>query len=284
MLQELTIALRTLIKRPGYALSVILTLTIGIGASTMMFSLLDAAMLRPLPFAQPGRLVDADRRVRPRASSPRRSFPEVGDWRTMNQTLVDVPRLDSASLNLRIGTEAIRVRSELVSRAISRSSAQRRCSAGTFLPEEDSVPDRDAVAIISGTLWRDRFGAIRPSCSGPSAERACLRRGRRDARRVRRALVRHRRVGAVDDGVADELPRRGAGSRFALARRARPARGRDHDGACPGGPEPRGRHSRAAGTRPTTPREACSSRPSSGRCSAAPGGSWWRSSSRCCCS
>ena len=78
------------------------------------------------------------------------------------------------------------------------------------------------------------------------AERASLRRGRRDARRVRRALVRHRRVGAVDDGVADELPRRGAGSRLALAGRARPAQGRDDDGACPGGPESRGRHSRAA--------------------------------------
>ena len=115
MLQELTIALRTLIKRPGYALSVILTLTIGIGASTMMFSLLDAAMLRPLPFAQPERLVMLTGVFGPERIPRGGSFPEVGDWRTMNQTLVDVSRVDSTSLNLRIGTEAVRVRSEIVS-------------------------------------------------------------------------------------------------------------------------------------------------------------------------
>ena len=95
MLQELTIAVRTLIKRPGYALSVILTLTLGIGASTMMFSLLDAAMLRPLPFAQPGRLVMLDGVFGPERISRGGSFPEVGDWRAMNRTLVDVSRYDS---------------------------------------------------------------------------------------------------------------------------------------------------------------------------------------------
>ena len=158
MLQELTIALRTLIKRPGYALSVILTLTIGIGASTMMFSLLDAAMLRPLPFAQPERLVMLTGVFGPERIPRGGSFPEVGDWRTMNQTLVDVSRLDSTSLNLRIGTEAVRVRSELVSPGYFPLLGATAALGRTFLPEEDSVPDRDAVAIISGTLWRDRFG------------------------------------------------------------------------------------------------------------------------------
>ena len=168
MLQELTIALRTLIKRPGYALSVILTLTIGIGASTMMFSLLDAAMLRPLPFAQPERLVMLTGVFGPERIPRGGSFPEVGDWRTMNRTLVDVSRLDSASLNLRIGTEAVRVRSELVSPGYFPLLGATAALGRTFLPEEDSVPDRDAVAIISGTLWRDRFGRDPGSCNGPS--------------------------------------------------------------------------------------------------------------------
>ena len=51
MFQELIIAVRTLAKRPGYALSVIATLALGIGATTLMFSLADAALIRPLPFA-----------------------------------------------------------------------------------------------------------------------------------------------------------------------------------------------------------------------------------------
>ncbi len=158
MLQELTIALRTLIKRPGYALSVILTLTIGIGASTMMFSLLDAAMLRPLPFAQPERLVMLTGVFGPERIPRGGSFPEVGDWRAMNQTLVDVSRLDSTDLTLRIGTEAVRVQSELVSPGYFPLLGATAALGRTFLPEEDSVPDRDAVAIISGALWRDRFG------------------------------------------------------------------------------------------------------------------------------
>jgi hypothetical protein len=56
-LHQILVAARTLIKRPGYALSVVLTLALGIGGSTMMFSLLDGALLRPLPFAEPDRLV-----------------------------------------------------------------------------------------------------------------------------------------------------------------------------------------------------------------------------------
>jgi predicted permease len=158
MLQELTIALRTLIKRPGYALSVVLTLTIGIGASTMMFSLLDAALLRPLPFAQPERLVMLTGVFGPERVPRGGSFPEVGDWRTMNQTLDDVSRVDTSSLNMRIGAEAIRVRGEIVSPGYFPLLGASAALGRTFLPEEDTVPDRDAVAIISGSLWRDRFG------------------------------------------------------------------------------------------------------------------------------
>jgi predicted permease len=158
MLQELTIAVRTLIKRPGFALSVILTLTIGIGASTMMFSLLDAALLRPLPFAQPERLVMLNGVFGPERSPRGGSFPEVGDWRTMNRTLVDVSRVDSTSLNLRIGAEAVRVQAEIVSPSYFALLGASAALGRTFLPEEDTVPDRDAVAIISGALWRDRFG------------------------------------------------------------------------------------------------------------------------------
>jgi putative ABC transport system permease protein len=158
MLQELTIAFRTLIKRPGYALSVILTLTLGIGASTMMFSLLDAAMLRPLPFAEPERLVMLTGVADPERSPRGGSFPEVGDWRTMNRTLDDVARYDETSLNMRMGTEAVRVEAEIVSAGYFPLLGASAALGRTFLPEEDAVPDRDAVAIISGKLWRDRFG------------------------------------------------------------------------------------------------------------------------------
>ena len=109
MLQELTVAIRTLIKRPAYALSVILTLTIGIGASAMMFSLLDAAMLRPLPFAHADRLVTLMGVAGPERSPRGASFPEVTDWRSLNRTFDEVAVYDETSLNMRVGAEAIRV-------------------------------------------------------------------------------------------------------------------------------------------------------------------------------
>jgi putative ABC transport system permease protein len=158
MRQDLLVALRTIAKRPGYAGSVILTLMLGIGASTMMFSLLDAAVLRPLAFRQPDRLVmlwgvaGPDRQVRGG------SFPEVLDWRTMNQTLTDVAIYDETSLNMRVGTEALRVDAEMVSASYFNLLGADAALGRTFLPEEDRSPDARPVAVISDKLWRERFG------------------------------------------------------------------------------------------------------------------------------
>ncbi|HEX2452586.1 MAG TPA: ABC transporter permease [Vicinamibacterales bacterium] len=158
MRQDLLVALRTIAKRPGYAGSVILTLMLGIGASTMMFSLLDAAVLRPLAFRQPDRLVmlwgvaGPDRQVRGG------SFPEVLDWRTMNQTLTDVAIYDETSLNMRVGTEALRVDAEMVSASYFNLLGADAALGRTFVPEEDRSPDARPVAVISDKLWRERFG------------------------------------------------------------------------------------------------------------------------------
>ncbi len=158
MLQELTVAIRTLIRRPGYALSVILTLTIGIGASAMMFSLLDAAMLRPLPFAHADRLVTLMGVAGPDRSPRGASFPEVIDWRSLNRSFDDVAVYDETSLNMRVGAEAIRVETEIVSTGYFPMLGVSPALGRTFLPAEDEVPDRDAVAVISARLWRERFG------------------------------------------------------------------------------------------------------------------------------
>lgn len=158
-LHQIFVAVRTLIKRPGYAASVVLTLALGIGGSTMMFSLLDGALMRPLPFAEPDRLVALMGVAGPDRVFRGASFPEAIDWRTMNATLEHVAIYDETSLNLRVDTEAVRVDAEMVSASyfplLSVSAAMGR----TFLPEEDAVPDRHAVALISHRLWRARFGS-----------------------------------------------------------------------------------------------------------------------------
>jgi putative ABC transport system permease protein len=159
MLHDLTITMRTLFKRPGYAASVVLTLTFGIGASTMMFSLLDAAILRRLPFRDPERLVllqgvfGSDRDVRGA------SLPEILDWKSMNRTLSDMSVQTVTSLNLRVSTEAHRVAAEVVSAGYFDLLDVRPALGRSFLPEEDGTLDAHAVAVISHKLWRERFGA-----------------------------------------------------------------------------------------------------------------------------
>jgi putative ABC transport system permease protein len=158
-IHQILVAIRSLIKRPGYSASVVLTLALGIGGSTMMFSLLDGALLRPLPFAEPGRLVTLTGVAGPDRVPRGASFPEVGDWRTMNATLEHVTMYDETSLNLRIDTEAVRVDTEMVSASYFPLLGVSAALGRTFLPEEDAVPDRNAVALISHRLWRDRFGS-----------------------------------------------------------------------------------------------------------------------------
>ena len=159
MLQELVFAVRGLVKRPGYAVSVVLTLAIGIGATTLMFSLLDAALLRPLPFRNADRLVSLTGVFGPQRAPRGGSMPEIRDWASMNQTLQDLSMYDDYSLNLAAGAEVQRVEAEMVSASYFRVLGVRAALGRTFLPEEDTTPDKHPVVVISDTLWRRMFGA-----------------------------------------------------------------------------------------------------------------------------
>ena len=159
MIHDFRVATRSLIQRPGFAVSVILTLALGIGASTMMFSLVDAALLRPLPFEKSDRLAMLWGVAGPQRAIRGGSFAEVQDWRAMNRTFADVAIYNETSLNLRLGTEAIRVESEMVSAGFFNLLGARAALGRTFSDDDDRVPDERPVAIISDKLWRERFGA-----------------------------------------------------------------------------------------------------------------------------
>ena len=159
MIHDLRVAIRSLIQRPGFAVSVILTLALGIGASTMMFSLVDSALFRPLPFEKSDRLAMLWGVAGPQRAIRGGSFPEVRDWRAMNRTFADIALYDDTSLNLRLGTEAIRVGAELVSAGYFDLIGARAALGRTFRADDDRVPDERPVAIISDRLWRERFGA-----------------------------------------------------------------------------------------------------------------------------
>jgi predicted permease len=158
MLKDLAVAWRTLLKKPSYAIAVTATLGLGIGASAMTFSLLDAALLRPLPFERPDRLVALVGVAGPERSPRGASFPEILDWRARASTLDDVVIFDDASVNLRVGNASIRAEAELVSARYFPLLGVRPALGRAFLPEEDAVPDRDAVAVVSHAFWRERLG------------------------------------------------------------------------------------------------------------------------------
>ena len=158
MLHELILAARTLSKRLSYSLAVIATLALGIGATTVMFSVADAALLRPLPFSDPDRLLFLTGVAGPQRVPRGGSFPEVADWRALNQTLEDVSHYDYTPLNLRIGTNVERIPAEMVNAGFFKLLGVQPALGRTFLPDEDKVPGRNPVAVISYGLWRERFG------------------------------------------------------------------------------------------------------------------------------
>ena len=159
MLKEVTLAVRTLSKRLSYSLAVIATLALGIGATTVMFSVADAALLRPLPFSEPDRLLFLTGVAGPERSPRGGSFLEVADWRALNETLEDVSHYDYTALNLRVGTDVVRIEAEMVNAGFFKLLGVQPALGRTFLPDEDAVPDRNAVAVISHALWRERFGS-----------------------------------------------------------------------------------------------------------------------------
>ena len=159
MRSDIRYAFRTLRTRPGFAAAIIATLALGIGASTAMFSIVDAALLRRLPFADPDKLVILWGVAGPERDIRGASIPEARDWSAQNHTLSAVSLYDETSLNLRITEGAVRVEAEMVSPSYFPMLGARAMHGRTFLPEEDGAPDAAPVAVISDRLWRDRFGA-----------------------------------------------------------------------------------------------------------------------------
>ncbi len=88
-----------------------------------------------------------------------RRSPKSRDWRVFNETLEDVSHYDSTPLNLRIGSEVVRVAAEMVNAGFFKLLGVQPALGRTFLSDEDAVPDRNAVAVISHALWRERFGS-----------------------------------------------------------------------------------------------------------------------------
>ena len=164
MLNDFRYALRTLRRRPTFTAAVVLTLALGIGTSSAVFSLLDAALIRPLPFAEPSRLAMLWGVAGPEREGRRRevrgaSFAEIVDWHSLSHSFSDVSAYDEISLNLGAGGDPRRIDAEMVSASYFRILGAVAERGRAFSTDDDRVPDASPVAVISHALWTTQFAS-----------------------------------------------------------------------------------------------------------------------------
>ncbi len=157
LLQDLRYARRTLLKSPGFTAGVVLTLALGIGAAAAIFSVVDSALLRPLPFEDPHRLAMIWGVAGPDRDIRGASYPEIRDWRELTQSFSDVSIYDDTELNLSGDAGVEELRAEIVSSNFFRLVGVSPRLGRGFLPEEE-LPGAAPSAVISHSLWERRFG------------------------------------------------------------------------------------------------------------------------------
>jgi predicted permease len=160
LVQDTRYAVRSLVKAPGFSVVAILVLAIGIGANTAMFSLVEAMLLRGLPYADADRLVVLFGTFQ-RTTAERRgnSFPDHLDWRKMSTHFEDVAAYWNTTTTLEGFDEPERIQIETVSAPYFSLLRVAPMYGRTFREDEDAVPNRDRVAVLSDGLWRRRFGS-----------------------------------------------------------------------------------------------------------------------------
>jgi predicted permease len=165
--QDIRFSFRTLSKSPGFTLVAVLTMALGIGALSSIFSVVNAALLRKLPYADPARLVLVDGlNLEDPTQRWTISYPDFFDLRDRSTTFeAFAARTEVRSFALRTNEGPEMVDAELVTSPYFHLLGIKAARGRTFLPEEDKAPARQLVVLLSDDLWHTRFGA-EPSVVG----------------------------------------------------------------------------------------------------------------------
>src|SRR6266404_3905412 len=160
--QDMRYSFRTLAKNPGFTAIAVITLALGIGANTAIFSVVNTVLLRPLPFTEPERLVDIWH------TPPQASFPGIPifsvspanflDWRTRSQAFEGMSAYGFGRYTLTGTGHPEAVRMVAATSGFFSILRAKPLLGRTFLEEEDA-PGRDHEVILSYNLWRGRYGA-----------------------------------------------------------------------------------------------------------------------------
>ncbi len=156
--QDLRYGVRMLAKKPGFTLVAVITLALGIGANTAIFSVVNAVLLRPLPYPEAERLVHFAKR------SPAQGLGEISFthqvfafYRERSRVFESLAAYSTTGFNLADSGEPERLRGATVTADFFRVLGQQPIHGREFLPQEDT-PGNNNVAILSYELWQRRYG------------------------------------------------------------------------------------------------------------------------------
>ena len=156
LLKDLSYGIRMLLKTPAFTLVAVLSLALGIGANTTVFSLLDAVRLRSLPIENPERMVNIATLVKGGEPHMDFSYPLYTGLRDGNQSMSGILAYTETNLGLTAGDQTERIRGEVVSANYFSVLGVQPAMGSAFAPD-DERPGAARVAVISDALWHRRL-------------------------------------------------------------------------------------------------------------------------------
>ncbi|HLJ29768.1 MAG TPA: ABC transporter permease [Candidatus Angelobacter sp.] len=166
LLQDLRYALRMMRKNPGFMAVAVLTLALGIGANTAIFSVVEGVVLAPLPYSDPERLVFVFENNLKLKHIIFTSYPDFLDWQRNARSFQQMAAFDFTSVDLTSPGTAEHLDSKEISAGFFSTLGVKLTLGHEFSPDENK-PGGSPLAVISDHLWRDRFGAS-PEALGKS--------------------------------------------------------------------------------------------------------------------
>jgi predicted permease len=157
LVQDIRYGLRMLAKNPGFTLIAVLTLALGIGANTAIFSVVNGVLLKPLPFSQPNQLIVLSETSKnfDRMSI---SYPNFLDWQRRNSTFASLAAYRNDDFSLTGAGDAERVHVGMVSAGFFEILGVHPV-LGRLITREDDLRGATPVALISAGLWKRKFGS-----------------------------------------------------------------------------------------------------------------------------
>jgi putative ABC transport system permease protein len=155
--QDVRYGLRMLAKNPGFTAIAVITLAVGIGANAAIFSVVDAVLLKPLPFSEPDRLVSVSGRdLRNGEKGRALSYPDFADLRAQTRTLESVAAFDQSNFTVTGNGEPQQLQGGIVSADLFTVLRASPIIGRVFVSADDQPGTR--VVLLSHSIWKSRFG------------------------------------------------------------------------------------------------------------------------------